>query len=77
MTAPTLIKTEFWGGPCDGDKRRVVPNRDRLSCFDTRDDATIHVYAYSTERRRMEYVGLAERSSYDGTPSELRVGTER
>lgn len=76
MTALTLIKTEFYAGPCDGDKR-FVPNLDRLVCFEAADATDIHVYAYSAERKRMEYVGLAERSSYDGTPAELKVGTER
>ena len=61
MTLPTLIKTEFFGGPKDGDKHPVA-QRERGVAYEARDPAECHVYLYNRERDRMDYMGLFERT---------------
>ena len=73
---PTVIKSEFWGGPKDGD-RLAVSDRNKPLGYDARDWSEVHVYGFSPERARFEYVGLMARSAWNAPVYELRVGVER
>ena len=72
MSLPTLIKTEFWGGPKDGDKQPVA-QRERGVAYEARDPNEVHVYVYDRERARMQYMGLFERSLV-GVVLPLKIG---
>ena len=72
MALPTLIKTEFWAGPKDGDKEALA-QRERGVAYEARDPSEVHVYVYDRERDRMQYMGLFERSLV-GVVHKLEVG---
>lgn len=59
MTLPTLTKTEFFGGPKDGD-RETVAAPERGLAYAAHDPAEVHVYVGS--KQRLDYMGLIDRS---------------
>lgn len=77
LLPPTVMKSEFWGGPKDGD-RAAVPDRNVLLAYTSlRDDSEVHVYGYSAARGVFEYVGLMSRAAWTGVVFKLQVGVER
>lgn len=72
MTLPTLIKTEFFGGPKDGDKQPVA-QRERGVAYEARDPAEVHVYVYDKDKDHMQYMGLFDRTLV-GVVLPLKVG---
>jgi hypothetical protein len=73
---PTVLKSEFWAGPKDGD-RLAVPDRNKPLGYKARDFADVHVYGFSAERTRFEYVGLMSRAAWNAPVFDLQIGVER
>jgi len=67
------IKTEFFAGPKDGDKRRT--DRTKSLYFVSRDFYSAHMYSFVDGM--MRYQGLVERDTGDSQVESLTVGTER
>jgi hypothetical protein len=56
-TMPAIIKTEFYGGPKDGDKE-VVQNKLSPRYYDSRAGDSVHTYCFTADNNRMDYFGL-------------------
>lgn len=75
MSLPTLIKSEFFGGPKDGDKEAVA-QPERGLAFDAHDPGEVHVYVGT--KTRMDYMGIIDRALVVSTAVlPLEIGKRR